>query len=287
MAKGKHSTALFEVIHRAKRPQVVAQKLRTPNWWFKGNQTARPAAPPVEPALDEPQTPEPPTPQRRVSVGAGRSAVHMAFDRARQEITLRLRYTTAVVAGFGVFAMIAMSYVVGRHLTHGPQAASAGESQHVQQLLSQPAQQNVMDVHPQRGRLADGSHPEPRRPVEQANVSKPRENSRPSLVPEGVETSLPRTVGLQYVIVASYPPSEETAAKEARDFLNANGIPCTLEKVPEFSAHWICLVGTAGFQKLHSNEYEVYVGNIVDLGKDFHTSHFNQFQPTAFKWRGN
>jgi len=287
MAKGKHSTALFEVIHSGKRPQAVAQKLRTPTWWFKGSQTPKPA-PPAEPSFSEPEsTPPAPAPRPTVSSGDGRSTVHLAFDRGRQEITFRLRYTTAVVSAFGVFALIAMAYVIGGHLTHGPQTASAGESPHVQQLLTQPPQQSVTDVRPRQTRAQGSSTPEPRRPVESSNGSRPRDNTRPTLVPAGVETALPRTVGLQYVIIASYPPSEEPAAEEARDYLTHNGMPCTLEHVQEFSAHWICLVGTAGFQKLHSNEYETYVGNILALGEKFHTSHFNQFQPTAFKWRGN
>src|SRR5712672_2039464 len=37
MAKGKHATALFEVIHSARRPPKASSSggIPTPKWWFK------------------------------------------------------------------------------------------------------------------------------------------------------------------------------------------------------------------------------------------------------------
>ena len=48
MAKGKHSPALFEVVHGKKRFDKSAANLRTPNWWFKGRHRG-PAVPVMEP----------------------------------------------------------------------------------------------------------------------------------------------------------------------------------------------------------------------------------------------
>ena len=300
MAKGKHSTALFEVIHSAKRPEAVAQTLRTPKWWFKGSLPPKPATL-AEPSFSEPdpvEALEPPAPRRHIagdrasserapSERGGRSAVHVDFDRDRKQITLRLRYTTALASAFGVCVLVAMAFVIGRHISRGPQTASAGETQHVKELLAQPPQQGVADIRPHQPRTQVISPSEPRRPVEPQNTTHPRASASGTLIPAGVESSLPRTVGLQYVIIASYPPAERQAAQDACDYLTRNGIPCTLEHIPEFSAHWTCLVGTAGFQHLHSAEYDDYVSNILRLGEKYQTSHFDQFKPTGFKWRGN
>src|SRR5688572_27732412 len=46
MAKGKHSTALFEVIHSSKRFENKEARdgiMRTPKWWFKGRGQANAA----------------------------------------------------------------------------------------------------------------------------------------------------------------------------------------------------------------------------------------------------
>src|SRR5579864_468493 len=153
MAKGKHSTALFEVIHSANKPDRVAQSLRTPKWWFKGTLPKQPGVL-TEPTFSEPEplpelerAPAPrPSPARR---GNTRSGVQFDFDRTRQEITLRVRYTTAMVGAFSVFVLIGMAYVLGRHLGHGPQTAMADETPHVQRLRQEPPQQGVTDIqHP-------------------------------------------------------------------------------------------------------------------------------------------
>jgi hypothetical protein len=52
MAKGKHSPALFEVVHGKKRFDKSAAVLRTPNWWFKGRHRG-----PVAPVLDAGEAP--------------------------------------------------------------------------------------------------------------------------------------------------------------------------------------------------------------------------------------
>ena len=139
MAKGKHSTALFEVIHSGKQqPERMAQKLRTPKWWFKGltgngeaTEVPTPAETENDPTLRAVAAPPPPPAVRKSSYpssSASRSSMmHFTFDRERQEITLRLRYTTAIVSTFLVCVVVAMAYVLGRHISHGPQVASAAD----------------------------------------------------------------------------------------------------------------------------------------------------------------
>ena len=298
MAKGKHSAALFEVINsprNLKRPDIAAESLRTPRWWFKGGQSPRAsqaAQPASPPSFAEPETQLAllPTPARaRVAAPIGsRSAVHLAFDPDQKEFTLRMRYTTALVGLFVFAVVIALAYVVGRHINHGPQIASAADGSHVSDLRTQPPQPDVTDI-----KRARPAHPietpfqdTPRHVVSPA--IKAHDKASQSLVPASAETSLPRVVGLNYLVIQSYPPQEEQTAKAALNFLNTNGIPCTLEKLPDYNPRqgWVCLTGTAGFSKIRSTDFETYVTHIKELGEKFPSSKFDHFDPHAYKWKG-
>lgn len=300
MAKGKHSAALFEVIkgNGSGSAGRIAQSLRTPKWWFKSTPsvTADPA-PTVslnEPAPVAPQSvsmapPQPATRSMSSAPSSSRSsAVHLDFDRNRKEITLRLRYTTALVSAFGVCALIGSAYIVGRHLNRGPQTASADTlSVNGSQYARQAPQAGVADVTRQRlQRPAINDTPQVHRNTESPVPPAPRPASPLSLVPAGAETRMPRTIGLNYAIIGTYPNEEKDNAQAACDFLTRNGIPCTLEKT-DYARNWICLVGTAGFTKISSPEFKTYVDNIIKLGEKFPTSHFNQLKPAAYKWKGN
>lgn len=301
MAKGKHSAALFEVIKGAKHSEDAELSLRTPKWWFKGRQTpgVAPAAPPtfVEPQAPPASSPaqaQAPQPGVARPIGprpaGGRSSnVQFAFDGDRKEITLRLRYTTALVSAFGVCMLIGMSYVIGRHLSRGPQVASASEQPVVHQTSQLPIQRNVTDVTRQHtgGQLPPEPPPQPRRHSDQqGNLIRQGENPHLSLVPEGADTRMPRTMRLNYAIIQTYPPEEAAAAETARDFLTRNGIPCTLEHTSWApNKGWICLVGTAGFEHITSPEYRTYISNIKHLAEGLHTSRFNRLDPQPYSWR--
>ncbi|HSU65414.1 MAG TPA: hypothetical protein VLJ39_00955 [Tepidisphaeraceae bacterium] len=299
MAKGKHSAALFEVIKNTKQPEGAAHSLRTPKWWFKGSQSAKPEPVPApsftagEAAADPTLRVSAPAPKpaapRASSLDAGRSStVHLDFDKHRQEITLRLRYTTAIVTAFAVCVVVGIAYVVGRHMSRGPQTASASIQQPTQQVRPQQAiQANVTDVNRQRTiRLANPETPQPRHMVAQPSPTPTPRPANASLVPANAETRLPRTIGLNYAIIQTYPPEEMTAAEAARDFLTKNGIPCTIEKTDYARNNWVCLVGTAGFTKISSAEFKGYVDNIIRLGATFPSSKFDRFKPAAYKWKG-
>ena len=297
MAKGKHSTALFEVIHSAGRPERVAQRLRTPNWWFKG----RPAGSDTitetheTPSFSDPEAapqPDPApartTPSSRSNHRSRSSAVHVEFDRDRQELTLRLRYTTAIVGAFTVCVLLALAYVAGRHIG-GPQSAAADGNQ-IARLREQPPQQGVTDV-TRRRTVTQVPHEAnlpadpPRRTIEQ-QPAQPKAHETPSLVPAGVESQLPRTVGLNYVIIQTYPKDRRDAADQALEYFTKSGIPCTLVSLETTRKDWICLVGTAGFTRISSLEYKNYTDNIVTAGRNSKSAKFDQLQPYGYKWKG-
>ena len=273
----------------------AGQSLRTPKWRFKGRPSAGAAAE-TTPLVSAPEpisasVVSPPN-ARPISGfaadGLGRSsAVHLDFDRARKEITFRLRYTTALVSVFGVCALVGLAYVIGRHMSRGPQTISAVTvPQSAPQYIRLAPQAGVTNVIRQRlprpmidpatpsGRNAEAANPVPRVPA--------------SLVPAGAEVRLPRAIGLNYAIVQTYPPEEIESAKAACDFLTRNGIPCTIEKTDfVHKPDWVCLVGTAGFAKISSGDFKTYVDNIISLGEKFPTSHFDRFRPAAYKWKGS
>lgn len=300
MAKGKHSAALFEVIkgNGAGRSNGNSQSLLTPKWWFKSRQAVSTPAE-TAPSFNERESSggvataaAPPPPAARTTTipyshTARSSAVHLDFDRSRKEFTLRLRYTTALVSAFGLCALIASAYVIGRHINRGPQTASAAAlpAATLPQYVHQAPQAGVVDASRQRllhpPVTADSS--EPRKPSEPVNATPPRD-SVSSLVPPGAETRLPRTIGLNYVIIQTYPNEELQTAQATCDFITKSGIPCTLEKT-EFARNWICLVGTAGFSKISSAEFKTYVDNIIRIGEKFPSSHFDHIKPAAYKWK--
>jgi hypothetical protein len=304
MAKGKHSAALFEVINSTKRPEAIAQSLRTPLWWFKGRQAPSPA-PAEPPSFSEPE-PAPsapdPTIAPRITSSASRSmpptssssrssTVHVDFNRDRQEVTLRLRYTTALVSGFFLCVAIGGAYIIGRHLNRGPQTAMASTQQPtaVPQYLRQAPQAGVTDVTRQRlvRPAANTQTAQAHRPQVESQVTPSPRPAVNSLIPASAVTSLPRVIGLNYAIIQTYPEGEMQAAQAACDFLNKNGIPCTLEKTDYVrNPNWVCLVGTAGFTKISSGDYLTYVDHIIALADKFPTSRFNRFNPKPFKWRG-
>src|SRR5688500_11180857 len=210
MAKGKHSPALFEVVHGKKHVDKVAREgaLRTPNWWFKGRQRVAEAGllpPAPSPAFDprefeEDDTPEPPaasssedptanasalTLRAREARAAAyqpaetvdaevvpeptrhdepepdalvippalsapsrgrRSPVQFALDRDRHEMYVRVRYTTAIVAGFTLLVLLALSYITGRNVGRGPSSATASPS--AEEIAAGPVETGVFDLAP-------------------------------------------------------------------------------------------------------------------------------------------
>lgn len=290
MAKGKHSTALFEVIHSAKKPERVAQSLRTPKWWFKSRHSSvvnsQLASEPTAEDRD-PTAPVSNDPTLRASrYDAGRSSsVQMDFDPGRKEVTFRLRYTTVLVTAFGICVLVGMSYVVGRHLGHGPQTASGAEAPTIGQLMQQPPQPSVTNVPKPRSSGQGSPTPPATHHNSQPNTITQRRPTVSSLVPASAYTELPRKPGLNYALISIYPTEERAKAEAARDFLASHGIPCTLEKTG-WAPSWISLVGTAGFPKASDPEFKIYTANILKVSADMKTSNFEKPQPAGYSWKG-
>lgn len=316
MAKGKHATALFEVIHTASRPPKASSTggIPTPKWWFKSKQRDRDAGgdtdarwsifsvfsrsnrcePVVEPPpriieriIERPVYIErlaPAAPSMRL---AGDSA--MSVDRAGGEINFSLSYGGAAAAGFVLILIVAFAYLAG---TRSGQAGLGDEAL----ATTQPSNLTAGGAG-RSGFLAAISpaamaSPTPQVAQQSAPVSKkpaPTAGASPTPPTPVVTASgkLSRQVGMHYVIAQSYPDME--FAKKACDLLNKAGIPCTVEAGPTGWAvrSWYSVVGLKPFDHVQRNpELEAYKEAIETAGAKLGGARsFNRFEPKLYKWR--
>jgi hypothetical protein len=96
-----------------------------------------------------------------------------------------------------------------------------------------------------------------------------------------------RTVGLQYVIIQSYPEEEKQLAESAVKTLNDHGVLCTVERGLPYAPSWYCVVGITGFARTRDvPEYDAYIASIQQISNQFAgTSKFKKFEPKPFRWR--
>jgi len=93
-----------------------------------------------------------------------------------------------------------------------------------------------------------------------------------------------RVVNMHYVLMQSY--FEEKTAEEARDFLNQNGIACTIERgVKGWRPDFYQVIGLQGFPRPSGPEYLAYRHRVEELGLQFSPkSRYKRFVPQAIKW---
>lgn len=266
MAKGKHSTALFEVINKPGRatsgppPVVTRAPLHVP-----------PGSPPSSPSAS-------PLPPR----SSGDRSVQL--DPDRHQISLRISYTSALVTAFAVIVIVVLAYLVGRGVKGGPQLADAT----TEEVRTGPAQPSVMDVTTAAApssspRTTTGGTPATAAPRQTTPAAVPTV-SLPS-GPVAAPTNVRRTIGQNYVIMQSYP--DEDTAKEAHGVLLANGIACTIERGPSgwVPMSWYSVVGTQAFDRIKDNpQYEGYIRAVNNV-KYGEKSKFKKFDPRAYRWK--
>jgi hypothetical protein len=271
MAKGKHSVALFEVI-QSSRSAHKDISLRTPNWWFKRRDAAAKAAATTASALELDPTASAPAPRT--------PGVDLKMDPDRQRITFQLSYTSAIIAAFAVIVTVGLAIIIGQRLSRGPAAALAGPS--TEQLRKEPAKPEVLNLNPPaRSARRTPPDPKPEKTVAAASVA-PISAPPPTTTP-----STQRIIGQNYVLVQGWPAAEKAMAIEACDFLNKNGIPCTVEQnLRGFSTYTV--IGLRGFDRPASDPaYAEYEKSIRALSEPFaKTSKFKRFSPSPIKWSG-
>lgn len=278
MAKGKHSVALFEVIQAGKSSSRNASFLSTPKWWFKNRKPAA-EAPAVAPPPALPEVVEDTTaPAPRVA------GIDLKLDPDTKRIRFDASYTSVIVAAFTVVVFVGLAYIVGTHISRGPTMASAGPR--TVDIRNGPAQPAVLMV---------GNNSGPTTPPIDQNITTP---AKTEVIDPPPQQTLPvpaagREIGLNYVVVQSYPTQEKEMAFEASDFLNHNGLLTTVETGVTGYPNLFVVVGLQGFAKPRSDPaYAAYENKIRALSdkfaKDKSTGNgrFKRFNPLASKWTG-
>jgi hypothetical protein len=153
------------------------------------------------------------------------------------------------------------------------------------ELRAAPANPQVMEV--KRGEA--GLTPLPPRNGTRTNAPNPNtiiQTPAPAENSASVPTKFDgkRTVGLNYVIIQSYP--EMKWAEEARDILAKNGIQTTIEKgLRGLNPSYFTVVGTDGFARIHSSDFESYVKKVNQISDTFaKKKSFKAFTPFGYKW---
>jgi hypothetical protein len=266
MAKGKHSTALFEVINRPARTGVAPPPVvsRAPLSVGGGSSLQGPGG-------------------GAAGGPAGTPAVQL--DPDRHQISVRVSYTSALVTLFAVVVVVALAYLVGRGMGHGPQLANAS----TEDLKKGPANPAVMDVSGPAGAggssAATGGGARAAAPTRQQVVNNVAAAPVAAGGPVAAPTNVKRLIGVNYVIMQSYP--DEATAKEAQGVLLSNGIACTVEKGPQgwVPMSWYSVIGTQSFERVtHNPQLEAYVKAIEGV-KYGEKSKFKKFEPRAYRWK--
>jgi hypothetical protein len=267
MAKGKHATALFEVMNKTKFSSGGRSGssggsgggIPTPKWWFKSNngggdakgapvavETPQPAEADFETSnyVEEPPVRQAPVvmpplassidvPSPEPATSAPRAQpVAVSVDPDRQLISLRMSYTSALIGGFGVFIALAVAVLIGKGLTRGPSPAIASTS--TQQLKQRPATPGVMNVQRRSENsggtndAVEGSAPRLANTVSTGTRNPQQSFNDPRPPATFFTDDAHRQSGLNYAIIQSYPDKE--MAEKAAEFLTKNGIPCTVER---------------------------------------------------------
>jgi len=316
MAKHKSATALFEVINKSRQSNrgLSAQNASfgpIASWFGRRHGSAvKPSAAAVAPPLqaavapdlapaaipdtqrDTPREEQPPQlyhrPERAQSIA-------VALDSERRQVSLRMSYATTVIAAFSVLVVVGLAVVVGQHLSRGIGPAPTGLPS-TPTLQAGPAHPEVLgikttplsaiadgrDTHGQPTVIINGpggatGSPPPTTGGGTSTLNEPRPPA-PFVVQDAK-----RTLGLNYVVVQSYP--EEKMAQEAVDFLAKHQIPCTIEReLPRWGKGYI-VVGIDGFRSPSSPEYKDYVAKIEQLSDQFAgNKSFKAFRPGGYKW---
>jgi hypothetical protein len=300
MAKKKRSAALFEVMvkqeqRRLPRPPGM---FRTLYLWFKNRPKAAPAplvtsvvereeaverviteAPPAPapmPILREVEYVPPPRPQP-TPVDEEQAPRPVRVQREGGWLALRMSYGTAMITAFAVATVVISAFLIGKRWQNRPQTVLAPTTS--QELRRQAPRANLTDVR----RV---SNP----PAVQYTADPPELSNNVATTGTNVAGNAPakpkdREVGLNYVMIQSYP--EEKMAVAAAAALRQNGIDCTIERgVPGFFRFGV--VGQIGFSRISNNpQLEAYLNKIRAISDSYakKPSSFAAFKPQPIKWQ--
>lgn len=319
MAK-KRTTALFEAMSRSKSLKPPVSPRSSPQRAASGSAAAsadggEKAASPLEtPAWMKKNSAPSTAAERAAGPGAGHTTGETAVetDADRQEVKIRLSYHMVGIVAFGVLITLLLAIFVGKELSNSHTVST----ETTPQLLAGPAHPEVLNP-PHAGTGGQGSAT-PAAESESENgqgaapgngptpIPGPGPSVVPTVVPAGggneskssaasqnlpagaapavVNGHVSRVVGLNYLIVQSYP--DEAAAKAAVDLLAKNGIPATIERGLNGFPKWDIVVTAQGYPK-GSPDTEVLRKKIDQISADQSRKDkkWKLWTPLPYRWR--
>jgi hypothetical protein len=229
--------------------------------------------------------------------GVKRRPVDVGVDRAQQQINFRLTYTSAAISSFALLVVVGLAFLIGKSIGRGPAPAGAASIDAVKNGEAFPdvlkVSANGKATANEEGSISVSPPPKPvaTPPAQQPANGKPgpamtkAPDPIPAAPPQQTSANGKRIVGMQYVLMQSYPDPED--AKEAAEALNKAGIPVTVEKGFYYAPGWSCVIGTRPFERTKNNpEFTAYMKSIEDVSKSFAgTSRFRRFEPRPLAWK--
>jgi len=251
-----------------------------------GTAPSEPSPAPSVPAGDSSSAPsaaaQPPAAGREDGAAPVPAVRRVAIDPQHREIVFRLTYGSTAVWVMLFLTSIGAAFLAGQQRAAGPRPAVAPLT--VDSLRSQPPQGQVANL-AATGRTQTPPPPEP-------VAAQPAAASPGAAAPAGGPAQVPvvrdrnRTVGLNYVVIQSYPDAKMAA--DAMNILIQNGIDCTVEKgLPGWgSPSWHSVVGVDGFARITgSPQYDAYIRRIKEISDRFaRRGSFRAFDPKPYKW---
>jgi hypothetical protein len=209
------------------------------------------------------------------------TAVAMALDHDRRQISLRMSYTAATISACALAVIVSLAIIAGQHISRSgaPLLAQTTSSK----LREGPSHPEVLEPirHNAGGTGSNSAGNSPTRTTPIADTHTPLPAPLPA-VPAGDGK---RYISLNYAIIQSYPLAEEKMARDAAAFLNNEGVPCTIERdVKGYLA--ISVVGLQSFERISTAPYIAYKKRIEQLSAKYATNNksYKAFAPVAKSW---
>jgi hypothetical protein len=198
------------------------------------------------------------------------------IDPVRQEVTFRLSYTTAALIAFIGLVLMGLAFVVGKHL-----AERSGDDPAIQAIRTGQADPGVLNLdHTESPGVTA-------RPAGSDASNSPAPQAQPHAAAASSDAAVAtgpvkRTIGLDYLVVQSYPTQK--SAQDAADMLTENGVPCTVEHGLRWAPNWYSVVTVAGYPP-HSDEGDTLVESIRKAAADqAKLGHRWRFEPQGYQW---
>ena len=210
----------------------------------------------------------------------------VAVDSHRKKISLHMSYKGALAAAAALLLTIMLSIVVGQKISkNGSPLLSKSTTT---EIRKGPARPEVLNP-PPRGFSGENvalrhTAPIANQPANNPLVNKPSVPEQAAFTPPVAEDGK-RYIGYNYAIIQGYPVSEEKMARDAVQFLNREGVRCTIENGIR-GYQQITIVGLDGFPRVSSSDWIAYKQKIQQLSNKYTADKrgFKAFNPTPKKW---